>query len=47
MIERGVKEAYRSREHINDTVLLLITDKSHQSIRDSLMSRTERGEDLN
>ena len=39
--------AYRSREYINETVLLLITDKSHQSIRDSLMNRNERGEDLN
>ena len=29
--------------YINETVLLLITDKSRQSIRDSLMSRTERG----
>ena len=31
--------AYGSREYINETVLLLITDKSHKSIRDSLMSR--------
>ena len=39
--------AYRSREYINETVLLLITDQSHQSIRNLLMSRTERAEDLN
>ena len=39
--------AYRSREYINETVLLLITDQSHQSICNLLMSRTERAEDLN
>ena len=39
--------AYRTRECINETAFLLITDQSHQSIRDSLMQRTERGEDLN
>ena len=39
--------AYRSREYINETVLLLITEQSHQSIRNLLMSRTVRAEDLN
>ena len=39
--------AYRSRKCINETAFLLNTDQSHQNIRDSLMRRTERGEDLN
>ena len=37
--------AYRSRKCIKETAFLLITDQSHQSIRDSLMRRAERGKD--
>ena len=37
--------AYRSRECIKETAFLLITDQSHQHIRDSLMRRAVRGKD--
>ena len=43
--ETGLDSLFRSRGCTKETAFLLITDLSHQSIRDSLMLRAERGID--